>query len=301
MSNRAKVVDFLLDISDKYKVYLFTHDRVFFEHLKERIQYFNKSRNLPPYDGWVVKELYNNGHTATNPIQLDSETDVARALKHYKNFDYPACANYLRKALENLLNEILPNKLLRQDNGDRHEKLRNTLDAAVSFFQKIPEFDLRDMSRLIGSLNLLLNPLSHKSTETNIYKTELKDIFAILDRIKLQISSLRLVEICPRASIMYMFFTEDEHITQKYEIELKSELYVYEQDGVKHIYQPEAKSKRSCTITDGAEEDYRPNAYYKGTLEKICQDIHARKEKVYTNNYIEFYTDKDGNPLSSLI
>lgn len=301
MSNRAKVVDFLLHISDKYKVYLFTHDRVFFENLKERIFYFNKSKNLPPYDGWVVKELYNDGNTFSNPTQLDSESDVARALKHYKDFDYPACANYLRKALESLLNEILPSKLLRQDNGDRHEKLRNTLDAAFSFFQKIPEFDLRDMSRLIGSLNLLLNPLSHKSTETNIYKTELKEIFAILERIKLQILSLKITEVYPRTSIMYMYFTEDEHITQKFEIELRAELYIYELDGIKHIYQPESRSKRSCTITDGVEEDYRPNAHYKGTLEKICQDVHTRKEKVYANNYIDFYKDKDGTPLSSLI
>lgn len=156
------------------------------------------------------------------------------------------------------------------------------------------------MSRLIGSLNLLLNPLSHKSTETNIYKTELKDIFAILDRLKLQIKSLKLVEVYARTSIMYMYFTEDEHTTQKFEIELKSELYVYEQDGVKHIYQPEAKSKRSCTITDGVEGDYNPNAHYKGNLEKICQDVHSRKGKVYANNYIDFYKDKDGTPLSSL-
>jgi len=301
MSNRAKVVDFLLHISDKYKVYLFTHDRVFFEHLKERIFYFNKSKNLPPYDGWVVKELYNDGNTASNPTQLDSESDVTRALKHYKDFDYPACANYLRKALESLLNDILPSKLLRQDNGDRHEKLRNTLDAAFSFFQKIPEFDLRDISRLIGSLNLLLNPLSHKSTETNIYKTELKEIFAILERIKLQILNLKITEVYPRTSIMYMYFDEDEHITQKYEIELRTELYIYELNGVKHIYQPETKSKRSCTITDGIEGDYNPNAHYKGTLEKICQDIHTRKDKVYTNNYIDFYKDKNGTPLSSLI
>ncbi len=31
MSNRAKVIEFLLDISDKYRIYLFTHDRAFFE------------------------------------------------------------------------------------------------------------------------------------------------------------------------------------------------------------------------------------------------------------------------------
>lgn len=301
MSNRARVIDFLLDISDRYKIYLFTHDRVFFEHFKERILYFNKARNISQYNGWLIKELYNDDTSQTNPILRDSETDIAKALKHYKDFDYPAAANYLRKAVESLISEILPDKLSRQNNGERHEKLRNTLDTSFAFFQKIPRFDLTDLSRLIGNLNLLLNPLSHKSTETNVYKTELKEIFEIIDRLKLQIVNLRLREVLPRNQKIYMYFIEDEHITQKYEIELKYELYTYEIDGVKHIYQPKAKSTRSCTITDGLEGDYNPNSHYKGSLEKICQEIHAFKKREYANNYIDFYKDKDGTLLSSLI
>ena len=44
MSNRTKVINYLLDvISEKYKVYLFTHDRAFFEHCKEKIIYANKA------------------------------------------------------------------------------------------------------------------------------------------------------------------------------------------------------------------------------------------------------------------
>ena len=53
MSNRAKVVDFLLKISDKYKIYLFTHDRAFFEHFKERIYFANKSKGVAKEDGWL--------------------------------------------------------------------------------------------------------------------------------------------------------------------------------------------------------------------------------------------------------
>jgi len=301
MSNRAKVVDFLLSISDKYKIYLFTHDKLFFEHLKERVLYFNKARNQPEYSGWLIQELYNDENPMSNPKLIDSESDIAKALRYYKDFDYPASANYLRKAVENLLQDILPDKLSRQDNGDRYEKLRNTLDASFKFFQKISEFDLTDLSRLISNLNLLLNPLSHKSTETNVYKTELKEIFAIIERLRAQIIGLRLHEVLPRSQKIYMYFVEDEHITQRYELILKTELYTYEINGIRHIYQPETKSARSCTITDGMEGDYTPNSHYKGTLEKICQDIHTYKRREYANNYIDFYKDKDGTPLSSLI
>ena len=302
MSNRTKVVDYLLDIvSDKYKIYLFTHDRAFFEHCKERISYSNRAKGLSQCEGWLFKELYNNENPQDNPKELDSSSDVARAMKHYKDFDYPASANYLRKAVESLVREVFPPKMERQEDGLKHEKLRNVLEVSFAFFQKIPGIDLSDMGRLIGNLNLLLNPLSHKSTETDVYKSEIKELFVILEKLRKQISALCIREVLARKNNVYLYFKENEHITQKYEIELQEELYSYLSGTVRIFCQAKAKSIRSCTITDGVEGTYVNNQHYKGDLEKICQDVHTRKGKVYANNYMDFYKDKDGNDLISLI
>ena len=301
MSNRSKVVDFLLKISDKYKIYLFTHDRVFFEHCKERISYSNRAKGLSQCEGWLFKELYNNENPQENPKELDSSSDVARAMKHYKDFDYPASANYLRKAVESLVREVFPPKMERQEDGLKHEKLRNILEVSFAFFQKIPGIDLSDMGRLIGNLNLLLNPLSHKSTETDVYKSEIKELFVILEKLRKQISALCIREVLARKNYVYLYFKENEHITQKYEIELQEELYSYLSGAVRIFCQAKAKSTRSCTITDGVEGTYVNNQHYKGDLEKICQDVHTHKGKVYANNYMDFYKDKDGNDLISLI
>jgi hypothetical protein len=301
MSNRSKVVDFLLKISDKYKIYLFTHDRAFFEHCKERISYSNRAKGLSQCEGWLFKELYNNENPQDNPKELDSSSDVARAMKHYKDFDYPASANYLRKAVESLVREVFPPKMERQEDGLKHEKLRNVLEVSFAFFQKIPGIDLSDMGRLIGNLNLLLNPLSHKSTETDVYKSEIKELFVILEKLRKQISALCIREVLARKNNVYLYFKENEHITQKYEIELQEELYSYLSGAVRIFCQAKAKSTRSCTITDGVEGTYVNNQHYKGDLEKICQDVHTHKGKVYANNYMDFYKDKDGNDLISLI
>lgn len=301
MSNRAKVVDFLLKISDKYKIYLFTHDRAFFEHFKERIYFANKSKGVAKEDGWLFKELYKDDTPTNNPKDFNSESDIARARKHYKEFDYPAAANYLRKAVEAMVNEVFPPKLSKQNDGAKHERLRNVLEISFDFFSKIQGFDLADLSRLIANLNLLMNPLSHKSTETNVYKIELKEIFAIIERLSLQVQGLSIEEVLPRKEKVYLYLEEDEHITQKYEIELQQELCKYIVAGTTKVWQPEAKSTRSCTITDGVEGGYNKNEHFKGSLEKICQDIHNHKRKEYADNYLELYKDKNNNVLNSII
>jgi len=301
MSNRAKVVDFLLKISDKYKIYLFTHDRAFFEHFKERIYFANKSKGVAKEDGWLFKELYKDDTPTNNPKDFNSESDIAKARKHYKEFDYPAAANYLRKAVEAMVNEIFPPKLSKQNDGAKHERLRNVLEISFDFFSKIQGFDLADLSRLIANLNLLMNPLSHKSTETNVYKIELKEIFAIIERLSHQVQELSIEEVLPRKEKVYLYLEEDEHLTQKYEIELQQELYKYIAAGTTKVWQPEAKSTRSCTITDGVEGEYNKNEHFKGNLEKICQDIHSHKRKEYADNYLEMYQDRNGNQLSNII
>ena len=301
MSNRAKVVDFLLKISDKYKIYLFTHDRAFFEHFKERIYFANKSKGVAKEDGWLFKELYKDDTPTNNPKDFNSESDIARARKHYKEFDYPAAANYLRKAVEAMVNEVFPPKLSKQNDGAKHERLRNVLEISFDFFSKIQGFDLADLSRLIANLNLLMNPLSHKSTETNVYKIELKEIFAIIERLSLQVQGLSIEEVLPRKEKVYLYLEEDEHITQKYEIELQQELYKYIVAGTTKVWQPEAKSTRSCTITDGVEGGYNKNEHFKKKKKKICQDIHNHKRKEYADNYLELYKDKNNNVLNSII
>lgn len=301
MSNRAKVVDFLLKISSKYKIYLFTHDRAFFEHFKERIYFANRSKGVAKEDGWLFKELYKDDTSTNNPKEFNSESDIARARKHYEEFDYPAAANYLRKAVEAMVNEVFPPKLSKQNDGAKHERLRNVLEISFDFFSKIQGFDLTDLSRLIANLNLLMNPLSHKSTETNVYKIELKEIFAIIERLSLQIQELSIEEVLPRKEKVYLFFREDEHIIQKYEIELQQELYKYIVAGTTKVWLPEAKSTRSCTITDGVEGEYNKNERYKGNLEKICQDIHSHKRKDYAGNYLELYKSRSGDLLSNII
>ena len=83
MSNRAKVVNFLLEISDKYKIYLFTHDKMFFEYFK------HKTKKNP--GEWVYKEIYMNDDKT--PYIRNSEDYLGQAEHFIKQHEYEVAGN----------------------------------------------------------------------------------------------------------------------------------------------------------------------------------------------------------------
>ena len=108
MSNRDKVLDILLtdDILKEYQKIILTHDKAFFEMAKHKFNYRQRGE-------WKYFEMY---------VDIDDERDIevpyiktdgqiyenlTRATEHFKNKDYPATANYLRKEVERLFDKHL--------------------------------------------------------------------------------------------------------------------------------------------------------------------------------------------------
>ena len=105
MSNRHKVLNLLLDeeLFDNFQFFIFTHDRAFFERSKQIFDY--RQRGL-----WKYFEMYIDSDDEKGielPHIKKSNSNLERAQEHFKNKDYPASANYLRKEVENLLDKFL--------------------------------------------------------------------------------------------------------------------------------------------------------------------------------------------------
>lgn len=293
MSNRTKVIDFLLKISDKYKIYLFTHDRAFFELAKEMI----KSVDSEYISNWLFKEIYNNDDVRENPKCFDSETSYARAIKHYHNFDYPASANYLRKSVEELMS-FFPIYISKDDNGETKEKLRSKLNTALALLKNL-DGNIADLQYLVEALNLLLNPLSHRSIDTNIYKSELKKIIDIIPRVKRQILALEIKEIIAQKNKVFFNIKENETTSCKITIELDTPIYSYLGiDKKRHLSASRGKTISSITTKNGIIGAEQRHNYNNGTLGSICKQLHDHLGKEYDGNYWDFYQDKDGKLLS---
>jgi len=297
MSNRSKVMDFLLNISDRYKIYLFTHDRAFFELFKDVIK-----AKFPDFNNmWLFKEIYNDDDVSENPKYFNSDDAFTRALFHFKKFDYPASANYLRKSVEEMIS-LFPPYISRNEDGLEKEKLRNKIEAAKALLKNADGY-IDDIQDVILSLNTLLNPLSHRSIDTNVYRIDLIRVINILPRLKQRIIDLKFKEVIAIENDVFFCIDENDHVKCEIKIKLKLPLYSYTgADGNRKFSVANGDSIESVTIKDGVKEEPKPFTYYKKlSLEEICKNLHEYLHKTYTGNYQDFYKDKDGNSINTLL
>ena len=106
MSNRVNLIDILKSEFRDFQIFLFTHDRAFFEIAKQQFNYMQRGE-------WKYFEMFvdiDDERGIEIPyIKTDGQTyeNLTRAKEHFRNKDYPASANYLRKEVERLFDEYL--------------------------------------------------------------------------------------------------------------------------------------------------------------------------------------------------
>lgn len=225
MSNRIPLLEILT--TDKFKddtsfksfqIFLTTYDR----------EWFNIAKGY--LEDWEKTEFYvdNHSHNIERPYIRKSETYRERAEYHLKKGDYPACANYLRKAFEKELRRILPentlypgfnntsgdnsiialskrNLALSENDNTWFYKLKEDEDSDAEVFRFISLQQMIDqfknlvnqyripfvyIEELTGIKNRLLNPLSHDDLKSSIFKNELNTGFLILDDLKKMVSKV---------------------------------------------------------------------------------------------------------------
>ncbi|KAA6339984.1 DNA replication and repair protein RecF [termite gut metagenome] len=200
MSNRDKVVKLILEEyawykdnagEDKgYQTFILTHDRSLFTFIHNCIL------NLPDEkrNTWKLIEMYaddkdeSDSNSFEKPCVFDYKNDFQIAYRHYKNHDYPAAANYLRKYAEEIFCEWLPEYCWKdkesKDKSNSKMSFRNILDNAINQFWakfSIPCQEYKEMRKYLG---ILLNPLSHADVGVERYKEEIKRVIQIIQSIK---------------------------------------------------------------------------------------------------------------------
>lgn len=173
MSNRAKVVDFLLKISDKYKIYLFTHDKMFFEYFKHKTK-----KNQ---DAWVYKEIYMDYDKT--PYIRNSEDYLGQAEHYIKQHEYDIAGNFLRKEAEAFCKDFLPKK--KQLTGDfAHLDLNGLIINCKDYAAESGVIDISIFNELDEHRKFILNPSSHDSYDVAKYGHEVKRCLQTLRKLR---------------------------------------------------------------------------------------------------------------------
>ena len=173
MSNRAKVVDFLLEISDKYKIYLFTHDKMFFEYFKHKTK-----KNQ---DAWVYKEIYMDYDKT--PYIRNSVDYLGQAEHYIKQHEYEIAGNFLRKEAEAFCKDFLPKK--KQLTGDfAHLDLNGLIMNCKDYAAESGVIDISIFNELDEHRKFILNPSSHDSYDVAKYGHEVKRCLQTLRKLR---------------------------------------------------------------------------------------------------------------------
>ena len=307
MSNRLPLLRVINDLFPDYQVFVATYDRHWFNVAKKRLEDWGGN--------WKFFEMYEGegemggGRKIPIPIVKESESNLARAHWHFRHDaspDYPAAVNYLRKHAEEIIQEYLPVKELKNDSGEpEHWMLKGLLQQAKDFFNRINQ-DNKWLVELRGKLRTLLNPLSHFEVDTPAYKREVQEIFAIVDGLEKQLVWLRdgrYKQILPQASWVRINFTISSTETGHYELKTKDDLYVFKDRGSNQVRLSLCGFHvvKCYTVNNGmkSKETNLPTAGTYTSLENAYEEIykysiaHGYPGLVRATDYLDAYEYKD--------
>jgi len=179
MSNREMLSELLLKkggYADKYQLLFFTHDRNLFQFIDKKIGQLNNKSNWKKIGIYIGKD----SHGIEYPVIVTEEADsYSKAKKYEEAFDYETSSIYIRKALEQILKDLLPPEILKS-NPDTFVSLQSMW---VKFKQIYSPIDANIMNLFESSKLLILNPAAHLLSKP-IYKRELERAFKLVDELK---------------------------------------------------------------------------------------------------------------------
>lgn len=187
MNNRDRLVDYLLNpinsFTTDYQIFFLTHDKNLFDFIGYKINQWDSLSN------WQVKELYSgssyDGSKKEYPVIIDGELDfVQKAKKYFDIKDYTSCSIYIRKELEKIVNERLPDELKYKSNGE-FLSLQTLWKNMVSRYSSLGENVDPLILQLFEQTKLMvLNPQAHfQSISMPIYKLELEKGFKLIEEL----------------------------------------------------------------------------------------------------------------------
>ena len=174
MSNRLLVVQELLNYANRYQLFIFTHDRTFYDLIHDSIVQRNAANDWSYYEMYAIDEQVSEDNIP-EPWMKEKQNYLQQARSFFSDYEYHASANSLRKECEKQLLRLYPRNwtLCAKNDGTVSVLNLNGLD------QKLYQFYDRFGTERIFTPNIdqyrsrILNPASHNDSKAKVFRLEL--------------------------------------------------------------------------------------------------------------------------------
>lgn len=202
-----------------FQIFITTYDRHWYEVSKLNLA------------GWKFIEFYKS-NTGPQIIHND-KTALEKARAYFEAFDFPACANYLRKECERLLRSKLLETFTVSEGIKGLIKpinLETLIDRLKTYYT---ELGIEPPNDLIDSLqnykSILFNPMSHSDIESPIYRNDLELAFQTIQDLEAIVLPSRTV-IIEKGTLFNLSLPAINYTAQ---VEIAKDIYLVEYNGAK--------------------------------------------------------------------
>lgn len=216
MANRLSVIDILLDYSSSFQMIILTHDRSFYNIVRNKIE--DRKQN----DNWKCSQIYIKpdltGTGVPIPVIDNIKSGIDQAKDYYLSAKFEAAVVCLRKECEACLKSLVPLiRIIDKRKIDKGEIAYQDLKSMIKQFYKYRDehFSL-DLAATMPNptpnlhtfRQLLLNQAAHNDYGTPRFNTEILHAFSEIT----ELSAIKKVVLVPSSKINidnYEFFITD--------------------------------------------------------------------------------------------
>lgn len=285
MSNRMKVIDYLLKkVLGKYKIYVFTHDRLFYHTYKRIIERnYDKSKWL--FGGLYINDLVSPSEPNFKP---DISTRLEDAHEAYAKHDYFRCGVLLRQMCEQKLKELLPESYRVKQDSQTLQTIEKNLDEQISSLEDFCTYEKIDFTpfvKLKSYKDLFLNSTAHNDITSPFYRNEIKACLKAID----ELSKIEYKDIDCKRDISFQI-TDTHGVRHIIGIRMREKLKLLKHDleqRISYFSKCEVRRDETDTETRTINEGYE-------SIYTLCQHICEQYGIAPIDNPLTMLKDRDG-------
>lgn len=252
-SNRFPLLEIIKKefIDDGFQVFISTYDREWFELSRHWFQTKVGAGKIKSLELFIEDD--GNPNTPDYPVIIPYDGNLAKAKALFRSKDYPAAGNYLRKECEAIIKTLLPHTYMLTNDGNLIDDLEGLLNQLDRFYD---ECNIPKPTELTDSIKIyrkaLLNPSSHNDSKSPLFKKEIQDALAIVDKLS-TLKNISRTQVA-FAGDKYTYVNTASNYTA--ELELATNIWKVEHDGTKTLSKSKFRIKK--WTWDGT--DFKKNA-----------------------------------------